>query len=168
MKLNVKFRAEHYEYYRRQFLFWYLLSLIACAACVYGLWVESDKVKSALIQAPILIWFATFTFTFYMMYHTEQSARFISNFGRYFLIQTPEIGRDHKYTYYIQGPHHRAIIMTECVNMKEITIVSSQYTPIFPKLFYTHLIRDLKEFGTRAEIELTDTDKVRIKEIIED
>lgn len=157
----IKFNVKHYDQYRIRFLTWYLVTLAACGLSVYYLWSPGQSTQSSLIQAPILIWFASFSFIFYMIYHTEKHARYLANFSRYFLIMKPQ--SDGKYVYYIEGPGYRQIVMTKDKATNEVHVVSSQYTPIFPKLFYTHLIRDLHQFANEATIDITNVDSVQIK-----
>ena len=156
----IKFKATNYNHYRFRFLAWYLGTLFACGISVFYLWSDEANHQSPLIQAPILIWFATFSFIFFMICHTEKHARYIANFGRKFLIT--RIDENQTYTYYVEGPGYRSIVMTRDMKTDTIHVITSQYTPVFPKLFYTHLVRDLHQFGTIAEIDRTNPDSIKI------
>lgn len=157
----ITFKANNYNHYRYRFLAWYIGTLVACGISVFYLWSSESSHQSPLIQAPILIWFVTFSFTFFMICHTEKHARYIANFGRRLLIT--RMDADQTYTYYVEGPGYRNIVMTRNMKTNTVRVISSQYLPIFPKLFYTHLIKDLHQFGTVSVIDISNPNSVKIQ-----
>lgn len=165
----MKFRAKQYVEYNAGFLGWYFFSMLTCGLVVGGLWHSQWEYRPYAIIASPVAWFFVFSLVFWGKYHTEKHARYLACHARHFAIMTPITARDHKYTYFIDGPGGRQIVMTECVNMKEIEIIRSEYKPLFPKLFYTQLIRDLRSHGTSYKIDIKNLNHITLsqtKEIV--
>ncbi len=158
----MKFRTKTFNDCNTNFLAMYILSIMIFGLTVGIVWHTDYEYKDKTILALPLAWFALFTFLFWAKYVAESQARRIAVFGKHFAIMTPETARDHKFTYFVEDERGRQLIMTECVNMKEIHIVRSEFAPLLPKLFYTHLIRDLRSHGSRCKINIDNINHVTL------
>lgn len=148
----MKYRTKTFNECNLDFLAWYLLSIMLAGLIGAGVWHTDWEYNEKFILAVPLIWFGIFSFIFWARYRVEQHARYLGCFSTHFAIMNPETARDHKYTYFVQDAYGRQLVMTECVNMKEIEIIRCDFSPMFPKLFYAHLIRDLRSHGTNYKI----------------
>lgn len=156
----MKFESKPFQTYNYSTLWWYS-SCLAVWIILAAMLARSDITDSELylIYLPIT-WLAILGSIFICRLYLHREVCYLTTFADRLLVMPPLAAREHMYTFFIVGPGNKRVIMTECLKLKEVNVVISDYKPLFPKLFYTQLIRELQRHGERCRLDISDPNTV--------